>query len=407
MKQIPFHKPYITEEEITEVVDSLRSGWLTMGPKTVKFEEEFSSYVESSHSIAVNSCTSALHLALKAIDLKQGDEVIIPTMTFTATGEVVCYFGARPVFVDIEKETHNLDISQIEKAISPKTKAIIPVHYGGQPCDMDEIMELAKKHKLYVIEDAAHSLPAWYEGNDNVNPPVSPFNKGGVEGAKGGKKKIGTIGDMTCFSFYATKTLATGEGGMITTENDEWADRIKTLRLHGISSDAWKRYSNEGSWYYEVVEAGYKYNMTDIQAALGLAQLKKVEWMWDRRKQIAEKYTEAFKDSELITPPHVKQDRISAWHLYVIKLNLEALNIDRAKFIEELKARGISTSVHFIPLHKHPFYRNSFGYEAKDFPNAEWVYERIISLPIYPGLTDDNVDQVVEAVSSIAGKNSF
>lgn len=381
MVEIPFHKPYITEEEIAEVVDSLRSGWLTMGPKTIKFEKEFNDYIGSSYSIAVNSCTSALHLALKSINLKQGDEVIVPDMTFTATGEVVCYFGARPVLVDVDRNTYNIDISRIEKAISPKTKAIIPVHYGGQPCDMDEIMELAKKHKLYVIEDAAHSLPAWYED-----------------------KKIGTIGDMTCFSFYATKTLATGEGGMITTENDEWADRIKILRLHGISSDAWKRYSNEGSWYYEVVEAGYKYNMTDIQAALGIAQLKKLEWMWERRKQIAEKYTEAFKNSELITPPHVKQDRISAWHLYVIKLNLEALNIDRAKFIEELKARGISTSVHFIPLHKHPFYRNSFGYEAKDFPNAEWVYERIISLPIYPGLTDDDVEQIVEEVSSIAKK---
>lgn len=214
-------------------------------------------------------------------------------------------------------------------------------------------------------------------------------------------KKVGTIGDITCFSFYATKTLSTGEGGMVTTENDEWAERIKILRLHGISKDAWKRYSNEGSWYYEVTEAGYKYNMTDIQAALGLAQLKKVEWMWKKRKEIADKYTEAFKKSEFIITPYIKSDRISAWHLYVIKLNLNALSIARAKFIEELKTRGIGTSVHFIPLHKHPFYKNTFGYETKDFPAAEWIYERIVSLPIYPGMTDKDVDFVLESVEDV------
>ena len=376
--QIAFHKPYITDEEISEVIDSLKSGWITMGPKTVRFENEFSRYIGSKHSIAVNSCTAALHLALKAIDLRQGDEVIIPTMTFTSTGEVVCYFDAKPILVNVEKETHNIDIPSIEKAVTPKTKAIIPVHYAGQPCDMDEIKQIAESYKLRVIEDAAHSLPAWYKG-----------------------RKIGTIGDITCFSFYATKTLATGEGGMVTTENDEWAERIKILRLHGISKDAWKRYSSEGSWFYEVVEAGYKYNMTDIQAALGLAQLKKVEWMWQKRQEIADKYTEAFKKSEFIITPYVKSDRISAWHLYVIKLNLNALSIDRAKFIEELKTRGIGTSVHFIPLHKHPFYKNIFDYETKDFPAAEWIFERIISLPIYPGMTDKDVDFVIESVEDV------
>jgi len=299
-------------------------------------------------------------------------------MTFTATGEVVCYFGAKPVLVDVEKDTHNIDISSLEKAVTPKTRAIIPVHYAGQPCDMDEIRQLAGNYKLIIIEDAAHSLPAWYRD-----------------------KKIGTIGDITCFSFYATKTLATGEGGMVTTENDEWAEKIKIMRLHGISEDAWKRYSQEGSWYYEVVDAGYKYNMTDIQAGMGLAQLKKVESMWDKRKAIAQKYTDAFQSMKEIVTPAVKADRETAWHLYVLKLNLDALKIDRNRFIEELKQRGVSTSVHFIPLHRHPFYKSSFGYDGKDFPVAEWIYERIISLPIYPGMSDKEIDYVIESVKDV------
>ena len=378
---IPFHKPYITDEEINEVVDSLKSGWITMGPKVVRFEEEFAGYIGSKHAVALNSCTAALHLALKAINLKPGDEVIIPTMTFTSAGEVICYFNAKPILVDVEKETHNIDVSAIEKAITPKTKAIIPVHYAGQPCDMDEIKQIAGSYKLRVIEDAAHSLPAWYKG-----------------------RKIGTLGDITCFSFYATKTLATGEGGMVTTENDEWADRIRILRLHGISKDAWKRYSKEGSWYYEVLEAGYKYNMTDIQAALGLAQLRKVELMWEMRKEIAMKYTEAFEPLEEIITPHIKPGRETAWHLYVIKLNLDALKIDRSEFIEQLKQRGVSTSVHFIPLHRHPFYKKTFGYDRKDFPNAEWIYERIISLPVYPGMADKDVEYVIESVEDVCKK---
>lgn len=375
MKQIPFHEPYITDEEIAEVVDSLRSGWLTMGPKTARFEKEFARYIGSKYSVTSNSCTAALHLALKAIDLKPGDEIIIPAMTFTATGEVICYFNAKPVIVDVDRDTHNIDTSQIEQAITSKTRAIIPVHFAGQPCDMDEILSIADKYGLFVIEDAAHSLPAWYKG-----------------------RKVGTIGDITCFSFYATKTLATGEGGMVTTKNDEWAERIKVLRLHGISKDAWKRYSNEGSWFYEVIEAGYKYNMTDVQAALGIAQLKKVEWMRERRAYIAERYTEAFRGLDTIAVPYVEPDRVSAWHLYVVKLNIERLQVNRATFIEGLKAKGIGASVHFIPLHIHPFYRDTFGYKPGDFPGSEWIYERSVSLPIYPGMTDNDIDRVIEAV---------
>jgi dTDP-4-amino-4,6-dideoxygalactose transaminase len=380
--QIPFHKPYITSDEISEVVDSLRSGWITMGPKTVKFEEEFGAYIGAEHSIAVNSCTAALHLALKVIGLQPEDEVIIPTMTFTATGEVVCYFSAKPVIVDVDRNTHNIDPSAIERAITAKTRAIVPVHFGGQPCDMEEILDIARRYRLNVIEDAAHALPAAYGG-----------------------RMIGTIGDITCFSFYATKTLATGEGGMITTDNGEWAERLRMLRLHGISKDAWKRYSDEGSWYYEVAEAGYKYNMTDIQAGLGLAQLRKVEWMRQKREEIALKYDEAFRQFCEIDIPYIKPDRTSAWHLYVIILNLKTIRIDRARFIEELKTRGVSTSVHFIPLHRHPFYSEAFGYDTRDFPSAEWLYERVVSLPIYPGLTDEETGYVCETVCDVLRRN--
>lgn len=379
--EVPFHKPYITEDEISEVLDTLRLGWITMGPKTIKFEDKYKEYIGSKNAVSMNSGTACLHLALKAIGLKEGDEVIVPAITFTATAEVITYFNARPVLVDADTETYNLAVSEIEKKITNKTRAIIPVHYAGQPCDMEEILDIARRYGLFVIEDAAHAIPAWYKN-----------------------KKIGTIGDITCFSFYATKPLATGEGGMATTENHEWADRMRILRLHGISKDAWKRYSNEGSWYYEVMEAGCKYNMTDIQAALGLAQLNKVEWMWRRRKEIARQYTETFNRYDEIITPHVKSDRESAWHLYVIKLNLEMLNIERNQFIEELRNRGIMTSVHFIPLYRHPYYKNACNYSLEDFPASEGIYERIISLPIYPGMTDVGVERVVGSVEDVIKK---
>ncbi len=379
---VPFHRPYITEDEILEVTESLRSGWLTMGPKTLKFEQLFREYIGSRNTISANSCTACLHLALKAIDLKDGDEVIIPDITFTATAEVVTYFNAIPVFIDVDEQTLNIDVSKIEEKITDKTKAIVPVHFGGQPCDMDEIREISKKYDLCIIEDAAHALPAFYRN-----------------------QKIGTIGDITCFSFYATKTLSAGEGGMITTENDEWADRIRILRLHGISRDAWKRYTDEGSWYYEVLEAGYKYNMTDLHAAVGIAQLKKLEDMWHKRKEIAKIYTEAFDKMEEIQTPSVKADRESAWHLYVIRLNTEMLRIDRDLFIEELKKRGIGTSVHFIPLHRQPFYKKRYHYRINDFKVSEELYEKIISLPIYPSMTECEVNRVIESVHEIIENN--
>lgn len=378
---IPFHKPYITIDEITEVLDSLRSGWITMGPKTIEFENKFRDYTGSKHAVSMNSCTACLHLALKAIDLQEGDEVIIPTLTFTATAEVVTYFNATPVLVDIEADTYNIDTSLIERKITKNTRAIMPVHFAGQLCDMDEIRAIARKYNLVVIEDAAHAIPASYKN-----------------------QKIGTIGDITCFSFYATKSLTTGEGGMATTENDEWADKMRISRLHGISKDAWKRYTGEGSWYYEVETAGYKYNMTDIQASMGLAQLRKIDWMWERRKEIAASYSRAFASRDDIDVPYVKDDRESGWHLYVIKLNLAALSIGRNQFIEELKKRGVMTSVHFIPLYKHPYYMTAFNYNAGQFSASESIYERIISLPIYPGMSNEDVEKVACSVEDVLQK---
>jgi len=379
---IPFHAPEIGDAEIESVVETLRSGWLTSGTKVKRFEDDFAEYVGSKHAVAVNSGTAALHLALDAIGIRQDDEVIVPTMTFTATAEVVLYFKAKPVLVDCQRDRLNVDPNQIAAAITSKTKAIIPVHFGGQPCDMTPILEIAKTHKLYVVEDAAHALPASYEG-----------------------KKIGTIGDITCFSFYATKTITTGEGGMATTENSEWAERMRMMSLHGISHDAWKRYTKEGSWYYEVLCPGFKYNLTDIAAALGIEQLRKCDGFWQARKGIAAIYDKAFGDLEEIQTPVRQPDIEHAWHLYVIQLNLERLKVTRSQFIEALREEGIGTSVHFIPLHRHPYYRDKFGYKPEDFPNASSAFERIVSLPIYPKMTEADVESVIGAVRKVVKLN--
>jgi dTDP-4-amino-4,6-dideoxygalactose transaminase len=376
---LPFHVPEIGEDEIRSVVETLKSGWLTTGVKVKRFEEDFAKYLGCGHAIALNSCTAALHLALEAVGIEEGDEVIVPTMTFTATAEVVLYFKAKPVLVDCLPDTFNIDPDRIEQAITPKTKAIIPVHFGGQPCDMEPILEIARRHKLYVIEDAAHALPAKYRGNT-----------------------VGTIGDITCFSFYATKTITTGEGGMATTENPEWAARMRMMSLHGISHDAWKRYTKEGSWYYEVLSPGFKYNLTDIGAAIGIEQLKKCDLFGAARKRIATAYNEGFANLPEIQTPVCASDVQHAWHLYVIQLDLERLKINRHQFIEALREAGIGTSVHFIPLHLHPYYRDKFAYTAKDFFQASAVYERIISLPIYPNMTHADADRVVSAVRSLA-----
>ena len=372
---IQFHKPYQNEEEINEVVDTIKSGWWTTGPKTLRFESEFNKFIGSKYSVSVSSWTAAAHLALEAIGLKPGDEVIIPSITFTATAEIVCYFGAKPVIVDIQEETLNIDPIEIEKKINQKTKAIIPVHYGGQPCDMDEINIIAKENNLKVIEDAAHALPSFYKN-----------------------KKIGTLSDVTCFSFYATKTLATGEGGMICTDDEEIAKRSSIMRLHGIDRDAWNRYSEKGSWYYEVIAPGYKYNFTDIQAALGIAQLGKINKMLNLRKEIYNEYNSAFKKNELIKIFKIKKDRESSHHLYPILINFDELKINRSQFIDELKKMGVGSSVHFIPLYKHPYYKNTFNLIQIDFPVSEIVFPNLISLPIWPGMTKEQVEKVVFSV---------
>lgn len=379
---IPFHVPDIGEEEIRSVVETLQSGWLTTGAKVKRFEEDFAKYVGGRHAVAVNSGTAALHLALDAIGIKEGDEVIVPTMTFAATSEVVLYFKAAPILVDCQADTLNLDPDKIEAAITAKTKAIIPVHFGGQPCEMDSILEIAKARKLKVVEDAAHALPAAYDG-----------------------KRVGIIGDITCFSFYATKTITTGEGGMATTGNPEWADRMRMMSLHGISKDAWNRYSSEGSWYYEVFFPGYKYNMTDIAAAIGIEQLKKCNRFWKARRRIAAAYDEGFADLPEIRTPVCHSDRQHAWHLYVIQLELDRLTINRNEFIEALKQANIGTSVHFIPLHLHPYYQKTFGYTPGDFPNANDVFHRIVSLPIFPKMAETDIREVIRAVRNIVKRH--
>ena len=375
---VPFHQADVGEEEAQAAADVIRSGWLTMGPKTIEFEQKFASYVGAKHAIGVSSCTAALHLALDAIGLKQGDEVLVPTTTFTSTAEVVAYFKAKPVLVDVDEVSLCMDSADAERRITKKTRAVISVHYAGQPCDMDTIQDMANRHGLRVIEDAAHSLPASYHG-----------------------VRVGTISELTAFSFYATKTLTTGEGGMVTTNNDDLATRIRMMRLHGIGRDAWKRYSAEGSWYYEVLDSGFKYNLTDIQSAIGIVQLAKCDSMNAARGQIAARYSKEFARERALEVPTVADDRTSAWHLYVLRLNLGEISITRSEMIEKLKERGIGTSVHFIPLHMHPYYRKTYGYCAEDFPVASRQYERYLSLPIFSGMTLAQVDYVIESVLEI------
>lgn len=378
--EIPFHRAHITDEETIGVVAAVKSGWLTMGPKTVEFENKFRDYTftgsslpsKNQFSISFNSATAALHLALKAIGLKAGDEVVIPTNTFIATAEVVTYFGAVPVLCDVEYDTHNIDVSKIAALVTPKTKAIIPVDYGGQMCDMDEILAIAAKHGLKVIEDAAHCLPSSYKGH-----------------------RVGTMGDITCFSFYATKTLACGEGGMAVTTNPDYARTMKVNRLHGISRDAWDRYTAKGNWYYEVVDNGNKYNTTDIHSALGIAQLSKLKKMYAMRKKVADIYNAAFTGSA-VTMPVIRADRETSWHLYAVKVN------NRDELMAKLKENGISTSLHFIPVHRQPYYAAKYGYKIEDYPVAERVYSQSVSLPIYPDMTEEEARYVAARVLEYA-----
>lgn len=381
---LPFALPDIDDSEFSQVREALASGWITTGPKTRQFEAEFAAFVGARHAIAVNSCTAAMHLALEAVGVQRGDEVITTPYTFAASAEVVRYFDARPVLVDVNAGSFNIDVDQIEAAITSHTKAIIPVHIAGQAADLDAIYAIAQRYNLAVIEDAAHAFPTTYRGRMIGAPP--PL----------------TLKQATCFSFYATKTIATGEGGMICTDDDEIADRCRIMALHGISKDAWKRYTAEGSWYYEIIAPGYKYNLTDVASAMGLAQLAKADRMWQRRVEIAQRYTQAFAGLPYFQTPCASGEDQHAWHLYMLRLNLPALRIDRARFIEELKQRQIGVSVHFIPLHIHPYYRDTYGYQPLDFPVAFGEFQREISLPIYSKMSNQDVKDVIDAVISIA-----
>jgi dTDP-4-amino-4,6-dideoxygalactose transaminase len=375
---LPFALPHMTQAEIDEVVDTLRSNWLSTGPKTKRFEHEFAEAVGAQYALAVSSATAAMHLALKVLDIQPGDEVIVPVYTFAATAAVVEHCGARPLFVDVDPLTCNLDPSRLEAALTPRTRAMIVVHMAGLPAEMDQILPIARLHGIPVIEDAAHAFPAKYRG-----------------------RMIGTISDMTAFSFYATKPLATGDGGMLTTNHSDYAQRVGLLSLHGISRDAWKRYSAEGSWYYEVLEAGYKYNMTDIAASLGLHQLARRQWLLQRRRMIAHRYTEAFAHIPELEPPPDPEHVEHAWHLYLLRLRSERLSITRDEFIALLAQAKIGSSVHFIPLHLHPYYRAKYQLAPEAFPAALKSYQREISLPLYPGMTDEDVEDVIAAVAMI------
>ena len=368
---IPFHKPHITQKELDEVSETIQSGWLTMGPKTLEFENTFKNYIGSQFAISVNSATAALHLALNAVGIEKDDEVLIPTNTFISTAEAVVYSGAIPILCDIEPKYHNIDVNLIESKITSNTKAIIPVHFGGHPCEMDEIMRIANQYNLKVIEDAAHALPSSYKN-----------------------QKIGSFSDAVCFSFYATKTLSTGEGGMVTTNNNNIAEKVRIQRLHGINGDAWKRYENGNDWYYEVIDLGYKYNTTDVQSAMGLVQLEKLEWMRDERKIIGGNYIKAFEGK--LNFIEEENSNESSWHLFVLKIG------NRDELHRKLKEKGISTSVHFIPIHKHPYYKSRFTLINENYPVANLVFEQSLSLPIYPGLGESEVEYIIKYVLEYA-----
>ena len=375
---LPFHRPCIDQEEIEAVVDTLRSGWLTMGPKTRAFEEALAAVVEAPFAVAVSSATAGLHLGLDALGVGPGDEVLVPTLTFASTAATVIHTGARPRLVDCDPDTLNLSVADAARKWTPQTKAIVPVHFAGHPCDMDAILALAREHGAPVMEDAAHALPARYRG-----------------------RSVGALGDLTVFSFYATKNLTTGEGGMVTTRNEALAERMRTRRLHGMTRDAWKRYSKEGSWRYDVAYPGFKYNMTDLNAALGLVQLKRLPTMQAARQRLVARYRAALAGVEAIELPTCKPDVEHAWHLFVVRVRQEQLRLDRDAIIAELTAAGIGTSVHFIPLHEHSYYREVLGMRADDLPHADAEWRRIISLPLFPGMTDDDVDRVAATLRGI------
>jgi dTDP-4-amino-4,6-dideoxygalactose transaminase len=373
-----FGSPLIEEDEINEVVDSLRSGWIGTGPKVARFEEDFKNYIGVRHAAAVSSCTAGLHLSMLVAGVGLGDEVITTPMTFGATANAIVHAGAEPVFVDVDLKTMNIDPQKIEEKITKRTKAIIPVHFAGRPCDMEAILDLAREHNLLVIDDAAHAVGAEYQG-----------------------RKIGSVGDMTAFSFYVTKNIVTGEGGMVTTNTKELFEKIQTYALHGMSRGAWKRYSDEGYQHYQIVAPGYKYNMMDISAALGIHQLKRIHEYRRRREEIWARYDAAFADLPLRTPAPPETNTRHARHLYTILLDIDKVSMSRDQFLQELHDRNIGTGVHFISLHLHPYYRDRYRFRSDDFPHALHISDRTVSLPLSAKLTEHDVEDVIEAVREV------
>lgn len=373
-----FGAPKIEDDEIEEVVDSLRRGWLGTGPKVARFQDMFSRYVGAEYAIALNSCTAGLHLSLLVAGLKPGDEVITTPMTFCATVNTILHAGGKPVLVDCDRDTMLIDPQRIADAVTPRTRVILPVHLCGRPCDMNAIETIAQKHDLIVIEDAAHAIESAYKG-----------------------QKIGSISHLTAFSFYVTKNIVTGEGGMVTTNNPDFADKIKMYGLHGMSRDAWKRFSDDGYKHYQVIFPGFKYNMMDLQAAIGMHQLTRVDEYLARRNEIWSQYDAAFADLPVGLPSPAEPDTIHARHLYTLMIDEQRCGLNRDAFLQKMHEMNIGTGVHYVAVHLHPYYREQFGYKAQDFPNAAWISERTASLPLSPKMTDQDVEDVIQAVRFI------
>jgi dTDP-4-amino-4,6-dideoxygalactose transaminase len=373
-----FGSPRIEEDEIQEVVDTLRSGWIGSGPKVQRFQEDFSKYINVRHSMAVSSCTAGLHLSLVALGIGKGDEVIVPAMTFAATANSVIHTGATPVFADVDKYKMTIDVEDIRRKITEKTKAIVPVHFAGRACDISAIESIAKQYNLKVIHDTAHAIETEYNG-----------------------RKIGSYGDISSYSFYVTKNVVTAEGGMVTTEDDQLAEKIKIYALHGMNKDAWKRFSDDGYKHYQVIYPGYKYNMTDIQAALGIHQLKKVEQYWLRREAIWYCYKNELKDLPLLLPPDAEPNTRHAYHLFTVMLDIDNTKITRDELLTSLHKMNIGTGVHYIALNLHPYYQNALGYKKGDFPNAEFISERTLSIPFSAKLSEQDVTDVIDALKKI------
>jgi perosamine synthetase len=401
--KVPYFKPFLSEQEIEEVIDTLRSGWLTSGPKVKRFEEEFAAAVRGKFAVAVNSCTAALHLAVEALGLKAGQGVLVPTMTFAATAEVVRYLGAIPILVDCDPVTTNMDLEdarrkikqlregKLPQSVDPDLPLVgtIPVHVGGLMMDMNDVQSFADENNLWVVEDAAHAFPsAWRKNNQD------------------GWRYCGeATSKVSCFSFYANKTITTGEGGMAVTDDEELACRMKLMSLHGLSHDAWGRYTGGGSWDYRIVAPGFKYNLTDVAAALGIRQLERAEELRKERERIANFFLEMLSGIDEIELPPTDENRLHSWHLFPIKLRFDKLRIGRQEFIDELKTANIGYTVHWRPLHLHPYYEETFGWRAEDCPNASEVWERLVSLPNYPGMTDEQMEYVVSTVARICESN--